>query len=67
MDIRTVIFYVALLLIAGTVAELYVRINGIGENVVKVKGIVVAKKPRLAPPFLLLLAAIITAVSTIPH
>jgi hypothetical protein len=67
MDIRTIIFYVALLLIAGTVAEIYVRINGIGENVVKEKGIVVAKKPRLGPPFLLLLAAVIAAASTIPH
>lgn len=67
MDIRTVIFFIALLLIAGAVAELYVRINGIGENVAKVKGIVVAKKPQLAPPILFLLAAIIAAASTIPH
>lgn len=67
MDTRTVIFFIALLLIAGAAAELYVRINGIGENVEKVKGVVVAKKPRLAPPILFLLAAIITAASTIPH
>lgn len=67
MDTRTLIFYVALLLSVGTVAELYVRIRGIGENVEKLRGVVVPKKPRLAPPVLLLIAAIITAVLTIPR
>ncbi len=67
MDIRTVIFYVALLLIAGTLVELYVRVNGIGENVEKVRGVPVPRKPKLGRLFVFLLAAIITAAVTIPH
>lgn len=67
MDIRTVIFYVAILLIAGTVAELYVRMNRIGENVEKVHGVVVPEKRRLGPPVLFLIVAIIVAVMTIPQ
>lgn len=67
MDIRTVIFYVALLIIAGTVVELYVRINGIGENSQKVHGVIVPKKPRLGPPAAFLIATIIVAVMTIPQ
>lgn len=67
MDTRTAIFYVALLLIAGGVAELYVRVNGIGERAEKVHGVVVSRKPRLGPPFAFLIAAIIAAVMTIPQ
>ena len=66
MDPRTIIFYVALLLIAGAVAELYVRMNGIGENVEKVRGVAVPRKPRLGPPFVVLVVAIIVAAATIP-
>ena len=66
MDYRTAIFYLALLLIVGAVAELYVRINRIGANVEKVRGVVVSKKRRLGPPFVLLLVAIIVAAMTIP-
>ena len=39
MDIRTVIFYVALLAIVVTLVELYVRMNGIGANVQKVRSL----------------------------
>lgn len=67
MDIRTVIFYVALLAIVVTVVELYVRMNKIGENVHKVHGAVVPRKPRLGAPVLFLIAAIIVAVMTIPQ
>ncbi|MFH1871381.1 MAG: hypothetical protein ABIK82_20440 [Pseudomonadota bacterium] len=67
MDTRTIIFYVALLLIVGTVAELYVRIMGIGGNVEKLRGVVVPKKPILGPPVLLLIAAVIAAVVTLPR
>lgn len=67
MDTRSAIFYLALLLIAGGVAELYVRMNGIGQRTEKVHGVAVAAKPRLGPPFLLLLAAIVVAVMTMPQ
>lgn len=67
MDPRTGIFYIALLVIAGCVAELYVRMKGIGESTEKVRGVVVSKKPRLGPPFLLLIVAIVAAAMTIPH
>ena len=66
MEIRTIIFYVALLAIAGTVVELYVRINGIGRRSEKVRGVVVPEKPKLGAPILLLIATIIVAVMTIP-
>lgn len=66
MDYRTAIYYLALLLIAGAVAELYVRMNRIGAKVEKVRGVVVSRTRRLGPPFVLLLVAIIVAVMTIP-
>jgi hypothetical protein len=67
MDYRTAIFYLALLLILGTVAELYVRMRGLGEHAEKVRGVVVTKQARLAPPIALLVAAVIAAATTIPH
>lgn len=67
MAIRTVVFYLTLLLAAGAAAELYVRMKGIGENVQKVRGVVVTRKPRLAPPIVLLIVAIIVAAVNIPR
>lgn len=67
MNYNNVIFYSALLLIAGAVAELYVRMKGMGGHVEKVRGIVVSKKPKLGPTVALLIAAIIVAATTIPH
>jgi hypothetical protein len=67
MDYRTVIFYGALLLLAGSVAELYVRTKGMGEHVDKVRGIRAAIKPKLGPPVALLIVAIIVAAVTFPR
>lgn len=67
MDYRSVIFYVALLLIVGCVAELYVRINGMGERLEKVRGVIVPKTPKLASPIVFLISAIVIAAMTIPH
>lgn len=67
MEFRTVIFSVALLTILGCVAELYVRANRIGENAVKVKGVVVRTKPRLAAPMALLIVSLVVAVVTFPR
>lgn len=67
MDYQTGIFYIALLLILGCLAEIYVRSKGMGESREKVRGVVVQKKRSIGPPFLLLLASIVVAVLTIPH
>ncbi len=67
MEIRTVIFSVALLCIVGSIAELYVRANRIGENVVKLKGVVVRNEPRLASPIALLIVSLIVAAVTFPR
>ena len=67
VEFRTVIFCVALLSIVGSIAELYVRANRIGENVIKLKGVVVRNKPRLAAPIALLIASLIVAAVTFPR
>ncbi|MCF8178032.1 MAG: hypothetical protein K9J74_05950 [Sulfuritalea sp.] len=67
MNPRTVIFYVALIFIAGCISELYVRIKGIGDKAEKVRGVVKDRKPRLGAPLALLVAAIIAAAMTIPN
>lgn len=67
MDYHTAIFYLALLIVVGVVAELYVRMKGLGENTEKVRGVVIAKKLRLGPPVALLVVAIIVAAVYIPR
>ncbi len=67
MDYQTGTFYIALLIILGCVAELYVRSKGLGESQEKVRGVIVQKERRLGPPFFLLVASIVVAVLTIPH
>ncbi|MDO8788285.1 MAG: hypothetical protein Q7J42_09485 [Sulfuritalea sp.] len=67
MDSRTAIFYLALIVIAGCAAELYVRMKGMGDHVEKLRGVIVAKKPDLFPTMVPLVAAIIVAAMTIPH
>ena len=67
MDYRTGIFYLALILVVGCVAELYVRTKGLGESQEKVRGVLVRNKPKLGPPVMLLVASIVVAALTIPH
>ena len=67
MGYGNTIFYLALLLSAGCVAELYVRVTGMGEKAGKVRGQSISSKPRLAPPIVLLVAAIIIAAVSIPR
>ena len=40
MDYRTAIFYLALALVVGCVAELFVRMQGMGEHVEKVRVVI---------------------------
>ena len=67
MDYRTAIFYCSLLLLVGSLAELYVRSKGMGEHVEKLRGVRTAKKLKLGPPIVLLIAAIAVAAVTYPH
>lgn len=67
MDPQTGIFYIALFVILGCLAELYVRMKGIGERSEKVRGVVVPEKPRLGPPLGLLVIAIVVAAMSAPH
>lgn len=64
MDIRPAIFYLSLLVIFWGVAELYVRIRGVGEKTEKVRGIVVPRRTRLGAPIVLVVAAVIAAIVT---
>ncbi len=67
MDYRTLAFYLALLFIVGSIAEIYVRMKGIGERIEKVKGVAVTKSPKLAPPILFLVFSIVLAAMTFPR
>jgi hypothetical protein len=67
MEYRTVAFYLALLFIVGSIAEIHVRLKGIGERIEKIKGVVVTKKPKLAPPVVFLVFSIVLAVMTFPR
>lgn len=64
MEYRSVIFYLALILILGSLAEIYVR----QKDRVKVErnrqGKIIPYNRRLRPPILLLIVAIIIAVAT---
>lgn len=66
MDYLTIAYYMALLFIVGSIAEIYVRMKGIGERVEKVKGVVQTKSPKLGPALLFLVFSIILAVVTFP-
>lgn len=66
MEYRSVVFYLALILIVGSLAEFYVRFKGIGEMNEKVRGVTISKPPKLAPPIILLIVSIIVAVLTFP-
>jgi hypothetical protein len=67
MDYRTVAFYLAILFIIGSIAEIHVRMKGIGERIEKIKGVVVTKKPKLGPPIVFLVFSIGLAAMTFPR
>lgn len=67
MEYHSIIFYFSLFLSIGCVAEIYVRMKGMGQKVEKEKGKIVPNKPKLFPPFALLVAALIIAVMTAPY
>ena len=67
MDYRTIAYYLALISIVVSIAEILVRMKGIGARVEKVKGVVQTKKPKLAPVILFLIFSIILAAVTFPR
>ena len=67
MDYRTIAFYLAVLFIVVSIAEILVRMKGLGERVEKVKGVPVTKRPKLAPPIAFLIFSIILAAMTFPR
>ncbi len=67
MEYHSIIFYFSLLLSVVCVAEIYVRIKGMGENVEKVRGKIIPTKPKLIRPILLLIGALVITVMTLPR
>ena len=67
MEYRSIIFYFSLFLSVLCVAEIYVRMKGIGIRTEKIRGVFVPNKPKLLATFVLLIAAIAGAVITAPH
>ena len=67
MEYRSIIFYFSLFLSVLCVAEIYVRMKGIGSRAEKIHGVFVPNKPKLLATFVLLIAAIAGAVITAPH
>ena len=67
MEYRAIIFYFSLFLSILCVAEIYVRMKGIGVKEQKVRGEVVPDEPKLAPAIVLLVTALVTSVLTLPR
>ena len=67
MDYRTIAFYLAIICIVVSIAEIMVRMKGLGERAMKVKGVTLTKPPKLAPPIVFLIFSIILAAVTFPR
>lgn len=67
MEYRSTIFYFSLFLSVLCVAELYVRLKGIGIRSEKIRGTIIPTKPKLFAPLALLIAALIVALLTVPR
>ena len=63
METKSIIFYLSLLLIVGSVAEIYTRVKGLGAVVSKDrKGHIIPYKAKLLGPILLGIASIVVAI-----
>ena len=67
MEYRSIIFYFSLFLSVLCVAEIYVRMKGIGSRAEKIHGVFVPNKPKLLAPIALLIAAIAITIITTPN
>jgi hypothetical protein len=67
MEYRELIFYLSLILILGTIAEVYVRQTGMGAREDRMRdGKIVSNKRSILPPLGLLVLSIVVAVMTAP-
>lgn len=67
MEYREIIYYLALLLVFGSVAEIYVRHRKLGVREDRTRdGVVVSGKQSVVPPIALLIVAIVVAIFTAP-
>lgn len=67
MEYQSIIFYFSLFLSVGCVAEIYVRMKGLGKKIEKVHGNIVPDTPKLFPPIALMVTALVIAVITRPR
>lgn len=67
MEYQELIHYLSLMLILGSIAEIYVRQKGLGVKEERMRdGKVVTNKRSIMPPLGLLVLSIVVAVLTIP-
>jgi hypothetical protein len=67
MEYQEIIHYFSLMLILGTIAEIYVRQKGLGVKEKRMRdGKVYSNKRSILPPLGLLLVSIVVAVLTVP-
>ena len=66
MEYELIIYYFALFLSLGSVAEIFVRWRGLGVAAQKYRGNVVVNKPKLMAPVVLLIASVLIAVMKFP-
>jgi hypothetical protein len=67
MEYHSIIFYFSLFLGVVCIAEIYVRMKGMGDKVEKDHGRIVPVTPKLAAPIVLLIAALVVTVMTSPR
>jgi hypothetical protein len=67
MEYQELIYYLSLMLILGTVAEIYVRQKGMGVKEDRMRdGKIVSNRRSILPPLGLLVLSIVVAVLTAP-
>jgi hypothetical protein len=65
METKTMLYYLSLLLIVGSIAEIYTRAKGLGAAVQKDrKGKVIPYQSKLVGPILLGIISIVLAIAT---
>ena len=65
---QTIIHYLSLFLILGSIAEIVVRKKGLGVREDRHRdGRIISHRLSLAPPIILLIVSIVVAYFTLPH
>ena len=67
MEYQELIYYLSLMLVLGSVAEIYVRQRGLGVKEKKMRdGRLISNRRSILPPFGLLILSIVIAVLSAP-